>query len=601
MDIHELKIQADICLKQEDFTTATNIYEQCISLDIDAIPLYWHLGLSWLLQGDEEKCHETWLSSFLNIDSDQQNEALSKFIDLLKSQAQEYFFIGKYQIAQKIYEAILYWDDSQVEAYYNLGHIIANQGDFETAISYWKTAIEIQPDWVEAHLNQAYIWQKLGNFDAAIENYKSAISLQKNYLTYYQLGLCYSHAKQWGLAKDCFLATIQIQNDYAPAYSDLAFVLFHQGDFERGINYLQQAINIQPNLCEVLINISQNSTMYLKKNISDGIQLLKSLNGSNSKTSEVYLFLYQIIFNAYPDLSLNLLQKILEHEPTNLLASLELSTFLLNQNQYREAITILEQLTNNNYEQIYFNLGKCWLKLEDYQKAIVNLSKTIEINSGLTEAYYMLGVALFKNKNLEEAINVLKQYLNLEFNSPLILAYLGFILANNQQVEESVFYFKKAIEINSYTTPFVDKLISNIHNFDISEVQLVSPPTYFYESPQAWVNENALLNADNFMQTYPEIDVHLNYPKSLNNDIHFSFRFGNLVKLPASYVVNIPQGRFWLSSDQTQSAVLTDESHFLADLSPYFPILSPNHPDKHPSQHPILSTPKLPPVNFIDG
>lgn len=607
MDIYQLKIQADICLRQDDFTTAISIYEQCLDLAPDDITLSWYLGLGWLLQGDEEKCHEIWFLSFANTDFDDENQALREFIDFLKNQGQEYLNMGKYEIAQKIYASILEWDDHQAEVYYNLGHAVAIQGNLEAAISYWETVVQIQPDYLEAHLQQAYVWQKLEQFDSAIQSYQNAISLQEDYLIYYQLGLCYSHVSQWNLAKDCFLATIEIQNDYAPAFSDLALVNFHQGNFEEGVIYLQQAINIKPDFGEALINLSQSASVFFKNTISEGIEFIKSLNFANDKINEIYLLFHKLILNVYPDISLQLLRKILENEPNNLLASWELSTLFFNQNKCQEAIDILENLVDiYNHEldaRIYFNLGRCWLKLEDCQKAIVNLRKSIEINSSLTEAYYFLGIALFKTGNLEEAINILKQQLNLEVNSPLTLAYLGFILANNQQFEESIFYFKKAIEVNSYMTPFVDELLSNVsdENFDVSQFQLVSSPRSFYETSQQWLENNTLLPADNYVEIYPETDVKLIYPKSLNNEIHFSFRFGNVVKLPASYVVKIPQGRFWLSSDQTQSAMMTDESYFVADISPHFPILSPNHPDKHPSQHPILSTSKLPPINFING
>ncbi|WP_413173397.1 glycosyltransferase 61 family protein [Anabaena azotica] len=608
MDIHQLNNQANIFLQQANFSAAISIYEQCIELEPDIISLYWYLGLSWLLQGDEEKCHENWLSSFATTELEHQDAALTEFIDFLKNQAQEYLSVQKADIAQKIYEAILEWDDNQAEVYYNLGHAVAMQGNLEVAISYWETVVQIQPDWSDAHLHQAYIWQKLGYFNSAIENYQNAIALQKHYLTYYQLGLCYCHNKQWELAKDSFLNTIQIRSDYAPAYSDLAFVLFQQGDFEQGISYLQKAIEIKPELSQAVINMSQALISSSKNTMNDGIKFLKSLNALKYEPSKLYLFLHKILFNSYPEISLNLLQKILESEPQNIQAYLELSTLFIKQNQYLEAIAILEKIVDiYNHEQVYFNLGKCWLKFEDYQQAIVYLRRSIDINPDLTEAYYLLGIALFKIGNLNEAIVLFKQLLNLKFNSPFTSAYLGFTLANNYQFEDAIFYFKKAMESNSYVTPFVDELLFNIvqkeklnQKFDFSQIQLVSPPRDFYESSQEWA-ENNLLYTDNYVQIYPDNDVKLTCPKSLHNDLHFSFRFGNLVKLPASYVVKIPQGRFWLSSDQTQSAILTDESCFLADISPHFPILSPNHPDKHPSQHPILSIKKLPPINFVEG
>ncbi|MBS9388984.1 MAG: hypothetical protein HEQ33_08835 [Dolichospermum sp. WA123] len=139
-----------------------------------------------------------------------------------------------------------------------------------------------------------------------------------------------------------------------------------------------------------------------------------------------------------------------------------------------------------------------------------------------------------------------------------------------------------------------------LNKINFSAIVPISSPYEFYESTQEWI-ENNNFNKSHYVEIYPEIDIQLNHPKSLDNSIHFSFRFGKNIKLPSSFVVTIPQGRFWLSSDQTQSAIFTDESHFLADISPDFPILSPNHPDKNPRNHAIFSIEHLPPIHFREG
>ncbi|BAZ88462.1 tetratricopeptide repeat protein [Dolichospermum compactum] len=52
MDITQLKHQADIYLKQGDFTAAINLYEKCIELVPNLISNYWYLALALLLQGN---------------------------------------------------------------------------------------------------------------------------------------------------------------------------------------------------------------------------------------------------------------------------------------------------------------------------------------------------------------------------------------------------------------------------------------------------------------------------------------------------------------------------------------------------------------------
>ena len=440
MDITQLKHQADIYLQQGDFTAAINIYEKCLELSPNLISNYWYLGLAWLLQGNEIECQSIWLSTFTNSDLDLQDNDLIEFINLLKNKADEYLEQHNHQLAQTIYEAILEWDNNQPEIYYNLGHAVAMQGNLDAAIDYWQIVTEIQPDFIDAYLNQAYIWQKLENFVEAISCYENTLKFTNDYLIYYQLGLCYSHIKQWELAINCFSQSIQTNNNYAPAYSDLGIILIYADNWEIGINYLRKALEIQPQFSEHLVNIGKAENLKLNNIHLTGINIIKSLLNISESDNELYL-----------------------------------------------------------------NLDKIF-----------------------------------------SAIN-----------------------------------------------PELNKI-----NF--SAIVPISSPYEFHESTKEWI-ENNNFNESHYVEIYPEIDIQLNHPKTLDNSIHFSFRFGKNIKLPSSFVVTIPQGRFWLSSDQTQSAILTDESHFLADISPDFPILSPNHPDKNPRNHAIFSIEHLPPIHFIEG
>ncbi|MBD2570976.1 tetratricopeptide repeat protein [Anabaena lutea] len=611
MDINHLKHNADLNLQEGNFSAAISLHEKCIDLAPDLVSFYWYLGLSWLLQGNESQAQSIWLSTFTNTNFDLQEQDLQEFIEILNNTAHQYLSVHKPELAQRIYEAILEWDNNNAEVYYNLGHAVAMQGDLDTAIEHWQTVIQIQPDAVDAYLNQAHIWYKLENFELAIKCYHNILSLgRENNLIYYQIGICYTHLQEWDLAINYLAKSIQMQADYAPAYGDLALALIQIGNFDQGIEYLDKAIQLDCQFAQDLINILKSKKITLSNTNIKGIEFINLINNPHNQKSDLYFYLSQTIYFKYPEIADKLLQEAVEIDPQNLDISLALSKILLEQNQITESMALLSKIMNiDNHEDIYYVMSQCWLKLENYQQAIIYLKKVIAINPNFIESYYLLGMALFRSGNIKEAISILKQQLQKEPNSPITLAYLGFILAKNNQLEEGIDFLKKAIETHSDITAFVETLINVIHqektktlieNLDLSQIQPISPPAHFYESTQDWV-QNYLLGQSNYVEIYPEIDVSLNYPKSLDNSIHFSFRFGSIVKLPSSFVATIPQGRFWLSSDQTQSAIMTDESHFLADISPDFPILSPNHPDKNPSQHAVFSVQKLPPIHLLEG
>lgn len=59
-------------------------------------------------------------------------------------------------------------------AYYNKGNILAELGDFVSALVAYNKAIEIKPDFGEAYYNRGYVYFQLGDRDRGIENLSKA-------------------------------------------------------------------------------------------------------------------------------------------------------------------------------------------------------------------------------------------------------------------------------------------------------------------------------------------------------------------------------------------------------------------------------------------
>jgi predicted O-linked N-acetylglucosamine transferase (SPINDLY family) len=57
--------QASLYFNQGDYYNATSFYKQAIELEPDIRSYYWHLGLSLLLQGEEEEAQATWFMAIM--------------------------------------------------------------------------------------------------------------------------------------------------------------------------------------------------------------------------------------------------------------------------------------------------------------------------------------------------------------------------------------------------------------------------------------------------------------------------------------------------------------------------------------------------------
>ncbi|MGC9528862.1 MAG: tetratricopeptide repeat protein, partial [Limnospira sp.] len=250
--------------------------------------------------------------------------------------------------------------------------------------------------------------------------------------------------------------------------------------------------------------------------------------------------------------------------------------------------------------EIFCRLGICYLKTEQLQKALDAFRRAIKIEPNFADAIADLGWVLLRLQRHEEGMQNWKSALQIEPN------FARFYCANIADSERDRIRreFLNGLLDDCQTPDFLqllEKLLS-LHGQSPQRDRIppsnpVEPPQLFYESTRDW----AVSANQQYKAIEPETTLKLKPPKTPDHSVHFSFRFGSKLTLPASFITVVPEGRYWLDPTQTKSAVIAANNHFLADLSPDFPILSPRHPDKHPSKHSILSLKTLPKIEYFSG
>jgi len=77
---------------------------------------------------------------------------------------------------------------------------------------------------------------------------------------------------------------------------------------------------------------------------------------------------------------------------------------LYKEGKYKEAVEAFGKVIegNPNYAEAYSNLGRCYLKLEQFDQAIDKLSKAIELKPALAVAHYYLGDAYLRKGELDK-------------------------------------------------------------------------------------------------------------------------------------------------------------------------------------------------------
>jgi predicted O-linked N-acetylglucosamine transferase (SPINDLY family) len=81
--------QAEQYFIQENYSEVIRLYEQAIEAEPQVKSHYWYLGLTLLLQGQEEEAHTTWLLGMVEGDSEQIEEWTAQLIEILQIEAQK--------------------------------------------------------------------------------------------------------------------------------------------------------------------------------------------------------------------------------------------------------------------------------------------------------------------------------------------------------------------------------------------------------------------------------------------------------------------------------------------------------------------------------
>ena len=100
--------------------------------------------------------------------------------------------VKNYDEAISMYKKAIVINPDFAEAHYNLGWIYVEKGMLDEAISEYKKTITINPDLANAHFNLGRIYEKKERLDEAISEYKKAIAINPNYAdAHFNLGFAY--------------------------------------------------------------------------------------------------------------------------------------------------------------------------------------------------------------------------------------------------------------------------------------------------------------------------------------------------------------------------------------------------------------------------
>ncbi len=289
------------------------------------------------------------------------------------------------EAAKKICESVLNNNNKSLEALNLITLINIKKENFGEALKYSNLIIQIDDKNYEAFFKKAMILQRLKKSEEALQNLDSAISLNKNQAELFNLkAIIHESLGEDQKALESWHKATEIRKDYAEAYFNIGNYYNFNDNYEKSLENYNKALQINNNYFLALVN---RTDLYLKY-----------------QKYELALVDYGIIISQEPNMTRMHYNKavVLNHLGQKKAAIISLNkaielkakfpkAFFLRGlicwqlNLYEQALSDLEKAYSLKKDSDFLNSliilksVLCeWKNIEDYQKELLNFSKTGE-------------------------------------------------------------------------------------------------------------------------------------------------------------------------------------------------------------------------------
>ena len=322
--------------------------------------------------------------------------------------ANAYLNSGKYSLACKNYAAALKANPENFREYANYGYALFEEKQYSQAVEMFKTTLMDTPDNVKARADLAVSYYMLGKLELSKQQFEQIFKLKPDLTSlriYY--GNLLSDMKLYDEAAKEYSTYIKAYPNDADAYKLLALVYKNQGKDDLAIKNLLAALSKNNADLEVKKELA---FQYHKKNdylsaIKYYDEILKEDASNYDVKANKALALHAL--KKYDD-AIKIYETILSEKPNDRLkqnlvsAYISKGDYLLTKNKFKDAIPAFEQaiVKDSNQSYAYYGLAKSYEMLNNYDLAVVNYEKALEIEPN--KELYKNDYVKFKSENSQK-------------------------------------------------------------------------------------------------------------------------------------------------------------------------------------------------------
>ena len=328
---------------------------------------------------------------------------------------------------ERIYLKKLAQTPNDAELHANIGAIKQAQGDFETALSYYGKAEQINPSNVNTRLNVGTLFQQKKDYLKAIKSYDSVLTL-------------YPDNVQANLYK-------------AQALSEM-------GNKKEALNYYKKVLSIDPTN-----TIAKSEVIDVMREAMSPNEFIEYLTekGTTDKSMQnaLYDYAYKLHKENKTEYAILAYNSVLKNNPANIDAYVNLAICHAGLNDYKKAQEILNTAkakfpTNNlilktlqdvqqdSAAQVLSEASKAY-ETKDYKTAI---QKYMAINPATENSLLGIAASYQSLDNYEKAIEFYKKAMQISTKNAEIPYYIAYLYSEQQNWKAADEYLKKSLSLN---------------------------------------------------------------------------------------------------------------------------------------------------------
>ena len=380
-------------------------------------------------------------------------------------------------------------DPKNPENYFRRADAFRSNEQYNQALSDYLKAEELDKDkslakTIGLYNDIAVNFVNLEQFDKSIEYYTKEIEINPNdYLGYRNRALRYSYLKDYKKAEVDFTKAIELDSENDQNYYARGeFYSYDLEDYEKAITDFDKAIELNPSASNIYerANNRYNLNNY-ELAISDYLRALE-LDVDEKVSKNEYLLnglamSYKKLGNL--DNAIIYLKKEIEISPNYNLGYRNLGDIYVELREFDKARQIYKNLISidENKAQNYFFRALFFMNdVEDYLSAFSDLSKAIDLEKDNSKYYFTRAQLNVKNKDFENAIKDFEKTLELNpeiINTEYIYAEIAECYANFGDFEKALEYYDMEISSDENAHAYSERAIffdSYLNDFDKAKI-----------------------------------------------------------------------------------------------------------------------------------